>query len=131
MIKLTFCLVRQPHLTRAAFQNYWREHHAPLLRTHAATLRLRRYVQSHTLPEDAASWLPATRGAPADFDGVAELWWDSMADFTHRSPEAAAAGAVLLADEKTFIDLARSPIFITEEFEVVPGQGAVPSEGNI
>ena len=27
----------------------------------------------------------------------------------------------LLADEKTFIDLAKSPIFVTEEFEVVPG----------
>ncbi|GHE74249.1 hypothetical protein GCM10019059_37220 [Camelimonas fluminis] len=121
MIKLTFCLVRLPHLTRAEFQTYWRESHAPLVRSHAGTLRLRRYVQSHTLPEDAAPWLSASRGAPAEFDGVAELWWDSMADFTHRSPEGAAAGAALLADEKTFIDLAKSPIFVTEEFEVVPG----------
>lgn len=119
MIKLTFCLVRLPHLSRAEFQRYWREHHAPLVRSHAGSLRLRRYVQSHTLPEDAAPWLTAARGGPDGFDGVAELWWDSMADFTHRSPEAAAAGAALLADEKTFIDLARSPLFITEEFEVV------------
>lgn len=120
MIKLTFCLVRLPHLSRADFQTYWREHHAPLVRSHASTLRLRRYVQNHTLPEDAAPWLAASRGAPADFDGVAELWWGSMADFTQRSSEAAAAGAALLADEKTFIDLARSPIFITDEFEVIP-----------
>lgn len=121
MIKLTFCLVRLPHLSRAEFQHYWREQHGPLVRSQAAALRLRRYVQSHTLPEDAAPWLPVTRGSPADFDGVAELWWDSMADFTHRSPAAAVAGAALLADEKTFIDLARSPIFITEEVEIVPG----------
>ncbi|MFC0284297.1 EthD domain-containing protein [Camelimonas abortus] len=116
MIKLTFCLVRLPHLDRAEFQRYWREHHAPLVRSHAKALRLRRYVQSHALPEDAAPWLAKTRGAPEGFDGVAELWWDSMADFTHRSPEAAAAGAALLEDEKKFIDLARSPLFITEEF---------------
>lgn len=120
MIKLTFCLVRLPHLTRVEFQHYWREHHAPLVRSHAQTLRLRRYVQSHTLAEDAAPWLAVSRGAPSDFDGVAELWWDSMADFTHRSPAAAAAGAALLADEKTFIDLSKSPIFLAEEAEIVP-----------
>ena len=31
MIKLTFCLVRLPHLSREAFQRYWFETHAPLV----------------------------------------------------------------------------------------------------
>ncbi|GGC71890.1 EthD domain-containing protein [Chelatococcus reniformis] len=119
MIKLTFCLVRLPHLSREEFQRYWREHHAPLVRARADILRIQRYVQSHTLAEGEAPWLRASRGAPEDFDGVAELWWGSMADFTHRSPETIKAGAELLADEKTFIDLARSPIFLSRGLEVV------------
>jgi hypothetical protein len=31
MIKLMFCLRRLPALDRAAFQAYWRDHHAPLV----------------------------------------------------------------------------------------------------
>ena len=31
MIKLVFCLRRQPHLSREEFQRYWRECHAPLV----------------------------------------------------------------------------------------------------
>ena len=31
MIKLTYALVRLPHLSREAFQTYWFETHAPLV----------------------------------------------------------------------------------------------------
>ena len=49
MVTLVFCLRRAPHLSRAEFQRYWRETHGPLVRRHAAALRIRRYVQLHTL----------------------------------------------------------------------------------
>ena len=39
MIKLTFCLVRLPHLSREAFQNYWYGTHAPLVASVAETLQ--------------------------------------------------------------------------------------------
>ncbi len=38
MIKLIFCVRRLSHLSRDAFQQYWRETHGPLVRRHAAVL---------------------------------------------------------------------------------------------
>jgi uncharacterized protein (TIGR02118 family) len=122
MIKLTFCLKRLPHLSRAEFQAYWRETHAPLVKSHAATLGIARYVQSHALPESGTFPLAAVRGsAGQDFDGVAELWWADMATFAAAgaTPEGRAAGQLLIGDEARFIDLPNSPIFLVEEHEVV------------
>ena len=53
MIKLTFCLVRLPHLSREAFQAYWFDTHGPLVASVADELKIRRYVQLHSLPEAA------------------------------------------------------------------------------
>ncbi len=50
MIKLTFCLIRLPHLTRAEFQDYWLNRHGPLVASVKDALRIRRYVQTHSLP---------------------------------------------------------------------------------
>ena len=44
-IKITFCLRRLPSLTQAQFLDYWYEKHAPLVRRHAAALRVVRYIQ--------------------------------------------------------------------------------------
>lgn len=119
MIKITFCLTRLPHLTREAFQAYWRETHAPLVAERAAVLKIRRYVQSHSLPDEAFAALAASRGGPPAYDGVAELWWDSLDDIVRGDPEAMKAGLELLEDERRFIDLATSPIFLVEEREIV------------
>lgn len=120
MIKLTFCLVRLPHLDREAFQAYWRGTHAPLVASVAETLRIRRYVQLHSLPAEASAGVRASREAPPEFDGVAELWWDSLEVLAEngRRPEAQAA-AMLLEDEKRFIDLPRSPLWWGEEQVIV------------
>jgi uncharacterized protein (TIGR02118 family) len=121
MVKLVFCLRRLPALSRADFQRYWRETHAPLVRRHAATLRIRRYVQLHTLDHPLQDALRASRGGPEAFDGVAELWWESVEELaaTLRDPAGQQAAAELLADERRFIDLARSPLWIGEEHAVV------------
>jgi uncharacterized protein (TIGR02118 family) len=114
MIKLTFCLVRLPHLTREAFQNYWFETHAPLVASVKDTLRIRRYVQLHSLPADVSANLRDARQGPEGFDGVAQLWWDSFEDMA-RDPAAAEAGRLLLEDERKFIDLPKSPLWWGEE----------------
>ena len=121
MLKLIFCLRRQPQLSRAEFQRYWCEVHGPLVRRHARALRIRRYVQAHTLDDPINAALQAGRGADEAFDGVAELWWDSRADFEAgtASEEGRAAGRALLEDEQRFIDHARSPLFVTEERPVI------------
>jgi len=121
MIKLTFCLVRKPGLTREAFQRYWRETHGPLVASVAEALQIRRYVQLHSLPPEASTALRASRSGPEGYDGVAELWFDSLEALAAngRRPEAQAASALLLEDERRFIDLARSPLWWGEERAVV------------
>jgi len=121
MLKLVFCLHRLPHLSRAEFQRYWRETHGPLVRRHAAALRIRRYVQVHTLDDSLQDILRATRGGPEEYDGVAELWWDDRAAFEAAlaDPAGQAAARELLEDERRFIDLTRSPLFVADERPVV------------
>src|SRR5690242_2839543 len=98
MIKLTFCLVRLPHLSREAFQAYWIGTHGPLVASVAEILQIRRYVQLHSLPAEASAGIRASRDAPEEFDGVAQLWFDSVEAVTEngRRPEAQAAAALLL-----------------------------------
>ncbi|MGZ3375523.1 MAG: EthD domain-containing protein [Phenylobacterium sp.] len=121
MLKLTFCLVRRPHLSREEFQDYWINTHGPLVASVAETLQIRRYVQLHSYPAEASAGLRASRDAPAEYDGVAELWFDSLDAViaNGRRPEAAAAGALLLEDERRFIDLSKSPLWWGEEKPIV------------
>ena len=123
MIKLTFCLVRLPHLTREAFQDYWWNTHGPLVASVAETLQIRRYLQFHSLSAEASAAIRATRDAPEEYDGVAELWFDSLEAMAANAkrPEAQAAGRTLLEDERKFIDLPRSPLWLGEERVVVGG----------
>jgi uncharacterized protein (TIGR02118 family) len=121
MVKLTFCLRRLPHLSREEFQRYWRQTHAPLVQAAAPALRVRRYVQAHAVDHPVNEALRQGRGAPEPYDGVAELWWDSLHDLTEAgaTPEGRAAGRRLLQDERRFVDLARSPLWMSEEHVVV------------
>ena len=122
MLKLVFCLRRLPHLSRAEFQRYWRETHGPLVRRHVAVLGICRYVQVHTLDDALQEVLRASRGGPEAYDGVAELWWDDRTAFEAAlaDPAGQAAARELLEDERRFIDLATSPLFVAEESAVIP-----------
>jgi uncharacterized protein (TIGR02118 family) len=123
MLKLTFCLHRLPALSRAEFQRYWRDTHAPLVQRHAKALGIERYVQVHAAHDDFDAALRAGRGGPEGYDGVAELWWRDRSAFEAAlaTPEAQHAGAELLADEKRFIDLTRSPLWLGDEHPVIEG----------
>lgn len=118
MAHLVFCLRRLPHLGPQEFQRYWREVHAPLVREHAKTLGIRRYVQSHALDETAVAQLRAERGSAEPYDGIAQLWFDAPGAGA-LDPHVASAAQVLLEDERRFIDLARSCLFLVEEHEIV------------
>ena len=121
MIKLVFCLRRLSRLSREEFQRYWLESHGPLVRELAPALGVKRYVQVHTVTSAFSEALSRHRGAPDDFDGVAELWWESVDEFARAgaTKEGRDAGRRLLEDEKRFIDLARSPIWFGEEHALV------------
>ena len=120
MIKLNFCLHRRAGLSREAFLDYWFNKHAPLVARHRNVLRIRRYVQTHGHDPAIDSTLRESRGGPAPFDGVAQLWWDDLEALTGAAatPEGVRASAELLEDEGKFIDLARSPLFLGDEREI-------------
>jgi uncharacterized protein (TIGR02118 family) len=121
MIKLTFCLVRLPTLSRTEFQSYWFNKHAPLVKSVSAVLGIRRYVQLHSTDPALSIDLRQSRGGPEQYDGVAQLWWDSFEDLAERlsRPDAIEAGRALLEDERKFIDLPRSPLWWGEEKVIV------------
>lgn len=121
MVKLTFCLRRAAHLSREQFQKYWLETHGPLVRERARAIGALRYVQVHTGHDEMNAALAASRGGPEPFDGVAELWFESadaiggsLADEAGRR-----AARELLEDERRFIDLERSPLWLADEHPIV------------
>lgn len=125
MFKITYCLRRRPDLTADQFDSYWRDTHGPLVHSHAAVLRIRRYVQSTRVDSDLAGIAATVRGAPEPFDGVAELWFDTQEDFQagFATVEGRAAGKELLEDEKRFIDLKHSPLWVATEREIIGDDG--------
>ena len=123
MVKLIYCLRKLDRLSLEEFQKYWFEKHGPLVRSHKEALRIRRYVQVHTLEDPLNKAYQEGRGRPDAYDGVAELWWDSLEDMQAASatPEGKAAGKELVEDEKKFIDLSRSPLWVAHERPVIEG----------
>jgi uncharacterized protein (TIGR02118 family) len=122
VIKLVFSLRRRPEMTREEFQAYWRDRHAPLVSRHAEALRIRRYVQTHARSSELGAAQSAARGGEPDlYDGQAELWWDSLDDVAAAvsTPAGQQAAIELLEDERRFIDLEHSPLWIGEEYAVV------------
>jgi hypothetical protein len=105
MVKLVFCVKRLPHLSREDFQSYWRGRHGPLVREAAPALAIRRYVQTHTVATPLNERFRAGRVEALVTAGG--------------TPEGRAAGKRLLEDERRFIDLARSPLWLAEEHEVI------------
>lgn len=105
MEKIVICLRRRPDVTPEAFRDHWRNVHAPLVAKHAPTLGIRRYVQTYSV--DA----PPANGRPAGFDGIGELWVDSVAAF--RAAAATPAGVVAMREigesDALLTDLSQSP----------------------
>ena len=110
MIKLVYCIRKKPGLSDEEFARYWRDVHGPI---GARIQGLRKLVQSHavTVPGDARE---------PDFDGVAELWFDSIDALlaARESPQWRAS----TEDEVKFIDPDKSAYLVTEEHEIpLPG----------
>jgi uncharacterized protein (TIGR02118 family) len=123
VVKLLFCLRRRDGMSRDEFEAYWRGTHAPLVRSHAEVLGIRRYVQSHSVPDAISVAMAGARNPPEPYDGVAELWFESLdaVGAAVATPEGRAAAVALFEDEQRFIDHARSPLMMVDEFEVVAG----------
>jgi hypothetical protein len=117
LVKLFFPLRTLANQTVEEAQFYWRTNHGPLIRGVSTGFRMQRYVQVHYCPHPLESALTAARGTKEPpYYGHAEAWFSradllSMADV----PEANRAMEIAIDDERKFIDLPTSPIFIGKE----------------
>jgi hypothetical protein len=118
MLKLVFCCRRNPNLSVEDFQRSWLNDHGPLVRSlRKAFPQMRRYVQSHTLHAASAPIWQA-RGTKEPYDGITEVWIESLESLGVAPEEAIEAGQKLLKDEQRLLDLSQSAIFLTEEHEI-------------
>jgi uncharacterized protein (TIGR02118 family) len=110
MVKLVYCITKKVTLTDDEFFDYWKNVHGPI---GVQIPHLRKLVQSHRL---------AVAGFRTDYDGVAELWFDSMEDLraARQSPEWKASSE----DEVNFIDHSRVALFVSEEHSILDITGA-------
>jgi uncharacterized protein (TIGR02118 family) len=101
MKKIIALIRRLPSLTPEEFLHSWQVEHPPLV---WALPGLRRYVQNPSLPGSRT----------VEYDGAAELWFDSKRDVAVAF--ASEAAGPMRAHEQTFID--DMVWFLVEEVEV-------------
>jgi len=113
MVKYIICATRKAGMTWEEFDGYWRNHHGAVVKSVPEFMRhVRKYVQCHLVRG------AAPLGAAGDYDGVAELWFDSVEELetAFREPRYL---ETIRPDELTFVDLSKCISFITEEVQVV------------
>lgn len=117
MIKLVYCVTRKPGLSRDDFIKTWLHDHGPLVKQYAKAIRAVRYVQSHTMITPINDALQESRGCEPPYDGITEVWWNSLAELEAglATEEGQVAHLALRDDEARFIDLSRSRVFMSEE----------------
>ena len=127
MIKLVYVIERRADVPAKEFHDYWLKSHGPRVRGHAAAIRAKRYVQSHTIDTPMNEALRAVRGMAPPVPGITEVWWDSLEAFQSAGadPQGVAAFRDLAEDEDTFIDVAKSQVFLTDEKFIFDFTGGV------
>jgi len=103
MVKLVYCINKKAGMPDEEFFRYWKNTHGPI---GARIPGLRRLVQSHRRS------LPGDTRAP-DFDGMAELWFDSVEDLL--AARQSAEWKASTEDEAHFIDHKKVAYFVAEE----------------
>jgi uncharacterized protein (TIGR02118 family) len=112
MIKLSILMVRRPDTTYEAFLHHWATTHAETIAAQPAAKRyIRRYVQDHLAADGITS------GAAA-FDGIAEVWFDSMEDAKAFFASDDYRDRII-PDEESFLDRPRCATFYSTAHTVV------------
>ena len=97
--------------------DYWENKHGPFFMSNADAMGAKKYVQSQTINSPLNEGMRASRDMQPEYDGVAEVWFESEEALIEgmSSPEGQKLGALLLEDEKNFIDHTKSSAFIVVE----------------
>ncbi|MDB4778003.1 EthD domain-containing protein [bacterium] len=124
MIKICYLMRRLPSLSREEFQSYWSEKHPQAAPEDAfAALGVKRYVQVLPLETEARDLVVGPRtGLIEPFDGIAELWVDSLEALERNwsTDKAREYVQIFFEDEQNFIDWTRSTILVSNEYVVIP-----------
>jgi uncharacterized protein (TIGR02118 family) len=108
VIKISIFLTRRADLTHEEFADYWQKHTALITGLPGGQVPVRRYVQLLATGDE----IPGIR--TAGYDGVAEVWVDSITDaadwFTSDTYTTTVA-----ADEGNFLDRSRTRFLYTTE----------------
>src|SRR4029077_15483874 len=117
MVKLVYCLRRRADVSPEEFYRYWLDTHGPKVKNAAEALRALRYIQSHPSESEVNQAFVASRGLAPAYDGITEVWWNSIEDVkaAMASPSGAEAMAMLREDESRFIEFSQSCVFMTTE----------------
>ena len=124
MVRISYCMRRLPHLSLKEFQSYWSEKHPQAAPKDAfSALGVRRYVQVLPLETNARNLVIGPRtGLVEPFDGIAELWVDSIEAIERdwSTEKAREYLKIFFKDEQNFIDWTRSTILVSDENIVIP-----------
>ena len=124
MIKISYLMRRLPHLSLEEFQAYWSVKHPQAAPEDAfSTLGVKRYVQVLPIETEARKLVIGPRaGLEEPFDGIAELWVESIESLAcdWSTQKAKDYIEIFFKDEQNFIDWKRSTILVSEENVVIP-----------
>jgi uncharacterized protein (TIGR02118 family) len=125
-VKLSVVMRRREGMSFGDFDKYWLHNHGDLvLSVSEFTRHLRRYVQSHVVPDyspaDSGSALLNEWGA-ADFDGIAELWFDDIPGIVAAFNEPRCL-EIIGPDDARFIDVPRTELMTVREIDKLPLHG--------
>lgn len=120
MIRLMYCVRRKPGMSKEEFDRYRWEEHGPLVIRHKERIGMIGYVQHHTV-EGPFPRTPGSPGMLEEFDGIAEIWWETAEAMTRsrQQPVPAALQNEIMDDEKKFVDHARSTAFYVDDRVVI------------
>lgn len=111
MVKVSVLLKRKPGMSKEEFHRYWKDVHGPLVMGVPEMMRhFRKYVQYHSLAESFTD----TPGAASGYDGIADLWADSVDEVKQAFSEPRYLEKVR-PDEHKFLDLPNCVFLVTEE----------------
>lgn len=113
MVKYTILVTRKAGLTWEEYDAYWKNYHGTVVKSVPEFIRhVRKYVQCHLVK----GAMPL--GAAGAYDGIAELWFDSVEELQAAFNEPRYL-AIIRPDELKFVELEKCMSFITEELQVV------------
>ena len=119
MYKVVTLYKRKAGIDVAAFQQRWLDKHS-LIATR--TLGLRRYVQSHALPQ-------GYKKGELIYDGISEMWFDS--ELAYRDASASDACSKVLEDAAAFTDDSKTVVMTVDVHVIKDGVIPVPAVKNI